>query len=235
MKIMVIAPGQFSAEEIEVRKKYLESYTAPDTEIEVVPIKKGPVSVSSPEDLSLLVPGVLERVMEAEKRKFDSVLIHCFADPGRDLARSKVNIPVVGAYEATFHTALMLAKRLGVVGRADYQVNALHKLFSGIPGAVERIVSFRAISPAIPVLELQKRKNEVKTKFFGLAKEAVEKDGAQILIAGCLAIFPTLGKGSREEMEKEVGVPVLDGAAIGIKTAEIWARLRLKHNPLAFP
>jgi Asp/Glu/hydantoin racemase len=35
-------------------------------------------------------------------------------------------------------------------------------------------------------------------------------------------------------MEKELGIPVLDGAAIGIKTAELWAKLGLRHNRLAF-
>lgn len=234
MRIMIIAPGQFPAEEIEIRKRYLKAYSEPDTEIEVISIKKGPVSVSSPEDLTSVVPGVIERVIEAESKKFDAVMIHCFADPGRDLARSKVKIPVVGAYEATFHMAMMLAKKLGIVGRADYQVTTLQKLFSGIPGVAERIVSFKAISPAIPVLELNKRKDELRNKFYSLAKEAIQKDGAELIIGGCLAVFPTLGIGSREEMEKELGIPVLDGAAIGIKTAELWAKLGLRHNRLAF-
>jgi allantoin racemase len=234
MKIMVIAPGQFSSEEIEVRKKYLESYASPNTEIEVVPVKKGPVSTNSPDDFLLLVPGILERVIEAEENKFDAVLIHCFGDPGRDLARSKVNIPVVGAYETTFHTACMLAKKFGIVGRADYQVTTLRKLFSTVPGVAERIVSFKAISPAIPILELNKRKDELRKKFVILAEEAIEKDGAELIIGACLAIFPTLGKGSREKIEKELGVPVLDGAAIGFKTAELWASLGLKHSNLAF-
>ena len=234
MKIMVIAPGRFSSEEIEFRKNYLKFYASPGTEIEVVPIKKGPESVTSPEDSLRLAPGIVERVIEAEENKFDAAMIHCFGDPGRDLARSKVNIPVVGACEATFHTACMLAKKFGIVGRTEYIRETIQRVISGVPGVAEKIVYFKAISPGIPVLELKKRKDELKEKFIALGKEAIEKNGAELIIGGCLAMFPILGRGSREDMEEKLGVPVLDGSAIGFKTAELLAGLRLRHNRLGF-
>ena len=69
---------------------------------------------------------------------------------------------------------------------------------------------------------------------FNSIKEAIEKNGAELIIGGCLAMFPILGRGSREDMEEKLGVPVLDGSAIGFKTAELLAGLRLRHNRLGF-
>jgi allantoin racemase len=97
MRIMVIAPGSMSPEEIKMRQDYAASLCS--SEIKVVAVE-GPPSLTDDATLGLLVPGVIKRAEEANQEGYDAVVIHCFADIGIDGAKTVSNIPVVGAAES---------------------------------------------------------------------------------------------------------------------------------------
>ena len=52
---------------------------------------------------------VIENCIQAEREGYDAVAISCFADPGLELIRSLVDIPVVSSLE----TALLVSSTIG--------------------------------------------------------------------------------------------------------------------------
>ncbi len=99
-------------------------------------------------------------------------------------------------------------------------------------GIAERIVSAKSIN--IPILELRQRKGEVEARFTERIREAIS-DGAEVIIVGCLAILPTLGKGSAKRLSEKLGIQVIDGTATALRVAEMLVTLNLKQSRLAFP
>jgi allantoin racemase len=232
MKIMVVCPGILSPQEIEHRRKYLQPAASSETELKVVGIKSGPVSVKAGSDLSLLVPGILERTREAAEQRFDGLFVHCFNDPGIDAARDLVDIPVVGAGNATFRLACLLADKFCIISPFDELTPYVWRQVQ-LAGIKDRVTSIRAIN--IPVLEMIRRKDEMRERILKLTKRAIADEDAQLMIPGCLALLPAVGMGAREAFEKDLGVPVLDGSATALKTTEMLVDLKLSQSRKAFP
>jgi allantoin racemase len=99
-------------------------------------------------------------------------------------------------------------------------------------GVSDRIVSAKSIN--IPILELRQRKDEVEARFIEKIREAI-RDGAEIIIVGCLAILPTLGKGSARRLSEKLGVQIIDGTATALRVAELLVNLNLSQSRLCFP
>ena len=231
MKIMVITPGVFPAEEVEIRRRYLETMASPGTELHAVALRQGPESVRNTADLQLLVPGILERAKEAEGAGFDALIIHGFDDPGVEAARTIVRIPVVGPGESTYYLACTLADKFGVITFLDNVIPHLMRTARSI-GVEDRILSMRAVN--IPVLELKKRREELIKRFSDLSRRAVD-EGAQLIIPGCLAFLANMGREAKGRIEEEIGAPILDPQAIALRTAEMLVNLGLSHSKRAFP
>ena len=87
----------------------------------------------------------------------------------------------------------------------------------------------------IPVLEMAARKDELEKKFLEIARYQINEEGAELIVAGCGSMFPVLGHESRERIEKELGVPLLEPAGIAIKTLEMLVTLKLTHSKKTYP
>ena len=230
MRIMVIAFGDLSRQEIEIRQKHLRTLCSRGTEVEVAPIREGP-DVTDATTLSLAVPGILKRVNQAARESYDAIMINCFADPGLEAAKTLVNIPVVGGGEPNYHVASLLADRFGLVTLTKEFIPIMARQ-TKVYGVADRIVSIRSFD--IPVAEFQQRKEEVEARFIEQAKEQVDS-GAQLIIPACLATLPALGAGSADRLSQKLGVMVLDSNATALKMAEMLANLGVSQSKLAFP
>jgi allantoin racemase len=83
---------------------------APDTAILATQPDSGPASIEGYYDGALAVPGVLQRIAEAEAQGADAHVIACFDDTGLDAARALARAPVVGIGEAAFHVASLICE-----------------------------------------------------------------------------------------------------------------------------
>jgi allantoin racemase len=125
-----------------------------------------------------------------------------------------------------------LADKFGVVCGNEKTIPELERRIK-LMDCYDRMTSIRALN--IPILEMVERKDEVENKFIEISKYQINGEGAQLIVAGTGAIFPALGFGSREKIEKKLGVPVLEGAGIAIKTMEMLIDLKLVHSKKAYP
>jgi Asp/Glu/hydantoin racemase len=91
------------------------------------------------------------RILAAEREGFDAVVISCGADPGLQEARGLVDIPVVGALEATVHYAAMIAHSFSIVVVTDSIISTFRNLIAQY-GLSSKLVSVRPIGYRPPRL-----------------------------------------------------------------------------------
>ena len=107
----------------------LQSYASPGTTIEVhYPEDLGGSEVTSHLRKSqalaglhhaLETPALVKKVIEAERSGFDAVVQSNTFDPGVEVARCAVRIPVVGVLRASCHFAATLCDRFGLIAPLD--------------------------------------------------------------------------------------------------------------------
>jgi len=84
-----------------------------------------------------------------------------------------------------------------------------------------------------PVQESWERKAEVKEKTISLCKKVVEEDDAQVILPFCGPFVPMVV--SAEEIEAEVGVPVIDKFAVAVKMIEMFVNLNIHTSRKGYP
>jgi allantoin racemase len=189
------------------------------TEVDVVSLKKGPWHLEYHYYESLVLVDILHRVKEAENRGYDAAVLGCFYDVGLHEAREiSEQMVVTSPAESTMLTACSLGSKFSiVVGRKKW----IPQMMSNVVrcGLESRLASFKAID--MGVLDFQKRPEETKKRQFEAASEAVRDDGAESIILGCTAEF-----GFWKELQRKLGVPVLDPVITPFKHAEYLAGLK---------
>lgn len=216
-RVLWISPVGRDDEGEDVRE-ILESVKRPDTEIEVTALERGPHHVEYRYYESLVTPDVLHRVKRAERDGFDAVVLGCFYDLGLDEAREVADSLVVAApCEATTHLASTMGDTFSiVVGRRKWVPQMRHRVIRY--GFGDRLASFKPVE--LGVLDFQADHETTRERLLAAGREAVEEDGAEVVILGCTAEY-----GFYEELQEEIGVPVLDAVTAPFKFAELQAEL----------
>ena len=203
---------------------------APGTEIVAVNPEAGPVSIESHYDEAMSVLGVLEEVRRGEREDIDGYVIACFGDPGLLAAREIARGPVIGIAEAAMHVASLIATGFSVVTTLTRTCIIAEHL-------VERygMAPFcrKVRGTDVPVLELEHTGSAALTAILEECRRAVEEDRSGALVLGCAGMADLAAM-----VEREVGVPVIDGVAAAVKLVEAVVGLGLgtsKHGDLAWP
>jgi allantoin racemase len=221
VKILVINPNTTESMTEHLRRE-LEGVAGPGVELTCANPEHGPVSIESAYDEALAIPPTLELVRSAEREGYDAVVLACFSDPGLEAARELVSIPVVGIEEATLHLAAQLGFRFTILTTRCQRVPAKteHVAMRGLAG---RLASVRPLE--MSVLEMDAEPERTKTRILEVAGAAVREDGAEVIILGCAGLA-----GYAADMERELGVVVLDPSPVALLTAEMIVRLGVRHS-----
>ncbi|ANT53309.1 aspartate/glutamate racemase family protein [Mesorhizobium amorphae] len=203
------------------------------TEVVAVTSSMGPVSIEGYYDEALAVPGLLVEIAAGERAGAQAAIIACFDDTGLDAARAMANIPVVGICEAALSIASLIAQRFTVVTttkRSWVPVEALVQRY-GMAGRA------RVRAADIPVLALEDPASGAAEKLRGEIARALDEDRAEAIVLGCAGMADLAA-----ELQREFGVPVIDGVGAAVKQAEALIALGLSTskrgayaNPLAKP
>ena len=147
-------------------------------------------------------------------------------DPGLIQTRGTVDIPVVGALEASAHVASMMCNRFTLIAAEPTAVAQIQRLlaFYGLTDKTTKIrhvgiVSNKLYPEETPTEEVFRRIREQ-------ARLAVHEDGAELIISGCTIVGGMMtqryGTGQGWMLE---GVPVIDGTLVAFKVAEMMVDL----------
>jgi allantoin racemase len=209
-----------------------EKVARPGTEISNVFLKSGPASVESAYDEALAAPDVIARVREAEEEGMDAVIINCFGDPGLDAAREVVSIPVLGPCEASMHVAAMLGHKFSVITVLERLIPEL-ELHAQKYGVGWKLASARSVD--LPVLDLEKGREQFVGRMVEKAVEAIEEDGAHVIVLGCTGLAGLDAQVKDGLREKGYEVPVIDPASTALKIAEALVDAKLAHSKRSYP
>jgi allantoin racemase len=215
-------------DEIVRRQTVLQGFAAPGTDVTVRSIPHGPGSIESAYDAALVVPALLEKLSEADRDSFDAAIIGCFSDPGMDALREITQMPIVGPGASALHLAAQLGNRFSIIspgesrGRVETRMRAL--------GLNDKFASVRGI--AMSVLDLARDRGAALERIAEVGRNAVKSDGADILVLGCMSMAFLEITG---DLQKRIGVPIVNPVAAAVKTAEMVAVLGLSHSKAAYP
>ena len=215
--------------------KLLKSYASPGTEIDVVWPEAGPnvgpvLGHFSEARTKAIAPFVVQEAIKAEKEGSDAILMTGEYNVGAEVTRHMVNIPVVDTGTAGLHVAALIGDRICVLIIEDSANSYARKLFKRF-GMSDFITSIKSWN--IPIHEAWERKAEVKDKTVNLCKIAVEEEDAQVVLPFCGVFVPMIVPS--EEIEAEVGVPVVNDLAVAVKMTEMFVNLGVHTSRKAYP
>ncbi|KUK56043.1 MAG: Hydantoin racemase [Atribacteria bacterium 34_128] len=203
--------------------EYLCTVKNKDTLIDVVSLEKGPQHLEYYYYEALVLADILKKVKQAEKDGYDAAIIGCFYDPGLLEAREIVNkMSVVAPAESSMHIASTLGHKFSIiVGRDKWIPQMMENVVKC--GFKEKLASFKPLG--LGVYDFHKDEKLTIKLQKEAAKEAVEKDGAEVIILGCTGQF-----GFYRELQEYLGVPVIDAILAPFKYAEFLIELKEKAN-----
>src|SRR5262245_16324175 len=216
--------------EVARRQGVLQEAAAAGTEVIAEPTATGPAAIESAHDAGLVVPELIRLGPLVQQRGFEALIIGCYSDPGIDALRELLAIPVIGPGAASLHLAAQLGTRISVLtpsgrgyGRVAARLRAL--------GLAPLLASVRGIG--LSVMDLATQKPGALDRAAEAAQVAVEQDGADVLVLGCMsmAFLPDV----TAKLGERVGVPIVNPVLAALKTAEAVVSLRLAHSKVAWP
>ena len=231
-RLAVIIPGDLDEKGLRLRVRHMETFVSSPWEIVPYTFEGEVKGIKTGGDVSLLAMETMTLAIRAEAEGCDAVMIHGICDFGIEAARGAVDIPVVGLGSAVFHLACQLGDRIGVVSKSDATIPEFTRRIR-LMGCADRLTSMRPLNIDEQVLADENR--EMKKRFIEIARFQIDREGAQVIVAGYSAIFAVLPEGSRDEMEETLGVPVLDGVPVAIKTAQMLVDLGLMQSRKSYP
>ena len=200
-------------------KAFLETAKRPETTLEAVSLAKGPMHLEYHYYEALILADTLHVVRKAERDGYDAAVIGCFYDPGLREAREITERLVVTApAEAAMHIATTLGHTFSIlVGRKKW----IPKMHENVVkyGFADQLASFKSLD--MGVYEFQKDPKVTAERMRAAAREAVDVDGAEVIVLGCTIEF-----GFYRELQAELGVPVIDAVLAPLKYAEFLVDLR---------
>lgn len=229
MKILIINPDYgMTQEEMALRCRILEQYTAPDTQLAMVCPQSSGVELNSALDVVLAAPEIVQLAADGQNAGFDAVVLYCFSDPVIDACREALRIPVIGGAQASCLAALNVCRSFGVI-LADEARLPEKKLFLRTLGvSPERIgqiaaVNLNGISPWAD------RETTFK-KLLACGQKMMRETHIEAIVLGCLSFL-----GLAEPLSRVLGIPVIDPAVAAITTAESIVRQRLFTSKVSYP
>ena len=229
MKILIINPDYgMTQEEMALRCRILEEYTAPDTQLAMVCPQNSGVELNSALDVVLAAPEIVQLAADGQNAGFDAVVLYCFSDPVIDACREALRIPIIGGAQASCLAALNVCRSFGVI-LADEARLPEKKLFLRTLGiSPERIgqiaaVNLNGISPWAD------RETTFK-KLLACGQKMMRDTHTEAIVLGCLSFL-----GLAEPLSRVLGIPVIDPAVAAVTTAESIVRQRLFTSKVSYP
>jgi allantoin racemase len=226
LKIFIIVPLLKQKAFEEEAYTELKAAARNDVELVVDSIVKGPASIESEYDEMLAAPWIAEKAGWADKNGFDAIIIDCMGDPALAAAREITRIPVVGPCQSSMALASTISDRFTVVTVLKRLIPLFWRNAKRY-GLESKVASVRSVE--VPVLELDKKRDEVKAILLDESQKALGEDSADTIILGCTGMV-----GMARELQEALKAPVVDPAIAALKLAEVLVDMRLSHTKLVY-
>ena len=218
----------------------LASYASPGTTIEMhYPEDLGGSEVTSNLRKSqalaglhhaLETPALVKKIIEAERSGFDAVVQSNTFDPGVEVARCAVRIPVVGVLRVACHFAATLCDRFGLIAPLDSHAVYAQRIIENY--RMGRFVSGLKAINTYETGDLSAHHDLLLERMLAVGKELIA-NGAQALIPLGARLVPYVVLPL--ELEAELKVPVINTELVGIRHAETLVNGKNSHSIKSYP
>ena len=215
-RILIINPNSTGAMTEEIAAAACKA-ASPDTEITAVNPPDGPASIQGKADGDACLPGLFKLFDERinDSADYDAVVIACFDDTGLFELKARTPLPVLGIGEAAFHAAAMRGKTFSTVTTLSVSIPIIEENIARY-GFRDRSIKVRASE--VPVLEVGGGTIEIISTE---ARKAVNEDKCDAVVLGCAGMT-----GLAEQLNHELGVPVIDGVATAVAFCEALVKIK---------
>jgi len=178
----------------------------------------------------LQTPAIIRKIVWAEKNGYDAVVQSNTFDPGVEAARQTVRIPVIGIFRTALHMATVLSNSIAIIVPLEDHIAYAWQIVRsyGMQGFVKDIAAVGLYDETA-----EKRIDAIFARAAEVMRTIVKTSSAGCIIPLGGAVIPTLV--SPKDLEREVGVPVLNTKAIGIRFAEMCVQLGMTQSAVNYP
>ncbi|MDP6483718.1 MAG: aspartate/glutamate racemase family protein [Nitrospinota bacterium] len=195
----------------------------------------GPV-VEDRESLAVAVPGVLKLVRAAcESGRYDAVILLGGLEPGLYAAMeigAPFGIPVVGCTHSQAAYASVLGNKFTLMDTLESMAIPIRQNLMSY-GMNEKCVSVRSIE--WPVMEILANPSGAADAFVQETIEAIEQDGADLIVCGCTALVVAQPLAQERLIEAGYDIPVLHSYRCAIEMAKSLVKMKVSQSKYAFP
>jgi Asp/Glu/hydantoin racemase len=173
---------------------------------------------------------IVRKIVWAEQNGYDAVIQSNTFDPGVEAGRQAVRIPVIGVFRTALQLAATQTDSIGVTVALECHVRYTQRIIRsyGMQDFVREIqpIGFYGSN-------LISQKADIFARSVDIMSSMVRQGRVECVIPLGGLLFPNLVQ--PEELEREVGVPVLNTKLIGIRFAELCLQIGLSHSSRMYP
>jgi allantoin racemase len=218
----------YPEEEQKRREDVIYRHARPGLELGVIRVQPRTYDGLTPDKLERLTPYFLDAFEQAKAEGYDAAIPFGVYDLGAEGGKSIM--PVVGPCEAALHAAAMVGRRFGMICYTSALTPSLRRLVRGY-GMEQFVVAFDVLG--IPLPKLGPSADLVRERLGTIVKRMIDTQGVDVVVVMGVSMCPVIV--TREELEAEVGVPVVDGISAPIEMAACLRRLGLRPSEAQWP
>jgi allantoin racemase len=187
------------------------------------------------------LPAIVDTIQDAEKQGYNAVVVACMSDPGVEIARKYVSIPVLGSLNVSLHVSQIIGHRtlllVPELARTRFQFPdiittyglrdrvVLRGSYASIPEALEAYRNYKATSTM----------NPFATEMVNICMKSIEEDGIDVIVLGCGSI-----RWMKEVLESELAkkgyrITIIAPVPLAVEMAKVLLTRGLSHNKTGYP
>jgi allantoin racemase len=195
------------------------------------PEKKGRHSIESVYDEYLSVPSSVKKSIEAEQEGYDAIITSCGNDPGLDVHREAVKIPVIGPGISGMHICSLIGHRFCRLATHRLGRHRVGLLPFEAHNGLMKWVSTRDIG--MTVLEVRDNQEKLVEACIKQGRLAIKEDHVDALTWSCssMSFTPNLEQLLMEALK----IPVVNPMKSAVRLAELCIDFGLAQSKLTYP
>ncbi len=231
--IAVLPPIPVESYERERRRLQYQGHAGPGISVDVRLLRGGPPLTDREYEVFWSTGYMILEAEIAQQEGAGAIVIDCTIDPGLTQIAEAVDIPVVGALQASVHLALQLGRSFSVLALDGHWARMIDTTLNsyGLRGqkASTEIVGTHVYQPRRGRVMNRSESESFYRKLRDAGGRAVEA-GAESIILGSTTIIEDVAR-----LEKALGIPVIPPGIAALKTAELMLGMGLRLSRKAFP
>ncbi len=216
VRILVpVVPSDSNPNPGEILDEYA-SLQSPDLVISCRMIESGPTSIEGRREEAEVVPELITLAIEAQADGVDAVVIDCMGDPGVDVLREIVSIPVLGPALTSMTVAANIGHRFSILTVLERSRPLVDEqiMKAGLSG---RLASVRVVD--LPVLKIESDPAKTLELLLAQAELAAREDHADAIIPGCTGYVGLAGSIEEGLHARGLLATVLDPMPLTVRMA----------------